>query len=1069
MTNATTNPIDKLIHELKERAKELNCLYEVQELLATTDTTLDEVCRGIISALPPGWQYPDVCGAQMIFGSNAYQTPLFSETSWVQNADILVQDQSIGKISVCYTEERPTSDEGPFLKEERKLINTIAEQFGFYLLHQQLRQVFQERLKSDEERRSEWGVILDLLKRTDPGLLMRISNKMVNYLYGNGIKEAEGLLELLSPVYREGMEHTGENLPNKQQPASDNLAVSNEVFITASKYLPQSVILENIQRWIKEDRSGFLVNVLVNPSSSLTEISSAIERFHLLTPQGIELTEPRERWFRTSLIRRVLSDQPSFLGIAKDYIDINDFGSFMHCILFPAGSHGKLGGKSSGLYLAAQILKQSPREKELLHSVKTPKTWYLTSDGVFYFIGYNNLEDVVEQKYKDLSQVRQEYPYIIHIFKNSPLPPEIIKGLSLALDDFGDVPLIVRSSSLLEDQMGAAFAGKYKSLFIANKGTKEERLEALMDAISEVYASQFGPDPIEYRYENGLVDNHEEMGIMIQEVVGTRIGKYYMPSFAGVAFSHNDFRWSSRIKREDGLIRLVPGLGTRAVDRLSDDYTTLISPGQPRLRVNVTLDEIIRYSPKKIDVINLQSRMFETIEIRTLLKECGDEYPIINQLISELSQDHIQVPNAMGVDFQKDEYVVTFEGLVSRTPFLKQIYAILHILQEALGYPVDIEFAHDGKDFYLLQCREQSYGEDSLPAEIPKDTPSDKVLFTANRYVSNGNVADITHIVYVDPLQYSELTDPQDMLAIGRAVSRLNQCLPRRQFILMGPGRWGSRGSIKLGVNVTYSDINNTAMLIEIARKQKDYVPDPSFGTHFFQDLVEASIRYLPLYPDDRGVIFNEQFLITARNILLDILPDFGNLINVLRVIDVQESTGGQVLQVLMNADTGQAIARLTAPSRVVQLEAIKSRMPIFGKSSNEIHWRWRLLAAESIAAQIDPERFGIKGFYIFGSSNNATAGPESDIDLLIHYQGNEDQRKELLAWLDGWSLSLAEMNYQRTGYKTGGLLDVHLITDEDIQNRIGFAIKIGALSDAARPLAMGTALRKNGVKPTLG
>jgi predicted nucleotidyltransferase len=285
----------------------------------------------------------------------------------------------------------------------------------------------------------------------------------------------------------------------------------------------------------------------------------------------------------------------------------------------------------------------------------------------------------------------------------------------------------------------------------------------------------------------------------------------------------------------------------------------------------------------------------------------------------------------------------------------------------------------------------------------------------------------------------------------------------------MGPGRWGSRGSIKLGVNVTYSDINNTAMLIEIARKQKDYVPDPSFGTHFFQDLVEASIRYLPLYPDDRGVIFNEQFLITARNILLDILPDFGNLINVLRVIDVQESTGGQVLQVLMNADTGQAIARLTAPSRVVQLEAIKSRMPIFGKSSNEIHWRWRLLAAESIAAQIDPERFGIKGFYIFGSSNNATAGPESDIDLLIHYQGNEDQRKELLAWLDGWSLSLAEMNYQRTGYKTGGLLDVHLITDEDIQNRIGFAIKIGALSDAARPLAMGTALRKNGVKPTLG
>jgi phosphoenolpyruvate synthase/pyruvate phosphate dikinase len=182
-------------------------------------------------------------------------------------------------------------------------------------------------------------------------------------------------------------------------------------------------------------------------------------------------------------------------------------------------------------------------------------------------MSYNNLEDIVEQKYKEPSQVRQEYPYVMHLFKSSPLPPETIKALSLALDDFGDLPLIVRSSSLLEDRMGASFAGKYKSLFIANKGTKEERLVALMDAIKEVFASMFGPDPIEYRAQRGLVDQHEEMGILIQEVVGTHVGHYYLPAFAGVAFSHNEFPWSSRIRREDGLIRLVPGLGTRAVDR----------------------------------------------------------------------------------------------------------------------------------------------------------------------------------------------------------------------------------------------------------------------------------------------------------------------------------------------------------------------------------------------------------------------------------------------------------------------------------------------------------------------
>jgi hypothetical protein len=150
-------------------------------------------------------------------------------------------------------------------------------------------------------------------------------------------------------------------------------------------------------------------------------------------------------------------------------------------------------------------------------------------------------------------------------------------------------------------------------------------------------------------------------------------------------------------------------------------------------------------------------------------------------------------------------------------------------------------------------------------------------------YITNGIVSDISHIVYVDPYKYNELTRQQDLAAVGRVVSRLNKILPRRQFILMGPGRWGSRGDIRLGVSVTYSDINNTAMLIEIACKQGDYTPDPSFGTHFFQDLVEASIRYLPLYPDDREIIFNEQFLTNANNILLELLPDSGDLVDVVR------------------------------------------------------------------------------------------------------------------------------------------------------------------------------------------
>jgi hypothetical protein len=117
-----------------------------------------------------------------------------------------------------------------------------------------------------------------------------------------------------------------------------------------------------------------------------------------------------------------------------------------------------------------------------------------------------------------------------------------------------------------------------------------------------------------------------------------------------------------------------------------------------------------------------------------------------------------------------------------------------------------------------------------------------------------------------------------------------------------------------MGVGVTYSDINNTSMLIEIARKKGGYVPDLSFGTHFFQDLVESGIRYLPLYPDDPGTVFHETFLRDSDNMLPELLPDFGELADVVRVIDVASATGGKVVQVLMNADLDEAIALFSDP-----------------------------------------------------------------------------------------------------------------------------------------------------------
>ncbi len=265
---------------------------------------------------------------------------------------------------------------------------------------------------------------------------------------------------------------------------------------------------------------------------------------------------------------------------------------------------------------------------------------------------------------------------------------------------------------------------------------------------------------------------------------------------------------------------------------------------------------------------------------------------------------------------------------------------------------------------------------------------------------------------------------------------------------------------MKLGVSVTYSEINNAAVLIEIARQRGNYVPDLSFGTHFFQDLVESRIRYLPLFPDDPDVLFNEQFLRSSPNILANLLPEYAGLSDVVRVIDVPRTTNGQVLQVLMNADLDQALG-LLAPPRPSAAAGTERRRE--QEQVPEDFWRWRLRMAEQIAAEIDPARFGVEGMYVFGSTKNATAGPGSDIDLLVHFRGTQEMRQSLVFWLEGWSLCLSEMNYLRTGYKTDGLLDIHIVTDEDIANRTSYAVKIGAITDPARPLVLKKAVRAAG------
>ncbi|MCB0281950.1 MAG: nucleotidyltransferase domain-containing protein [Calditrichaeota bacterium] len=1035
-----TKPVksfDKLIVSLEERVRELNCLYEIEEVLARPELSINDALQEIVNIIPVGWQYPEVCRVQILHRETEFTSEGFRESPWMLHEDINVNERKVGYIRVYYTEEKSTSDQGPFLKDEMRLLNTITIRLGHYIMYQKLKLVFNkwETTKQDisERNEGEWKVIVELLRRTDPDLYIRISRKMLNHLVWQGITEAERLLQEFSSVQQyHQSEVLGEvNTPLQKRNFEHSEEISREVFKLAQKYLSKSEILTNIQKWMQQDRTAFLVRAAANNDSSLTDIAEAIHKYYQIAPQGLQLTPSARIGVRAALLRRFFSDQLEFINIAKNYVQVNDFHELIDRVIFPTGSHGKLGGKSAGVFLAEKILRKNIHDSQILDNVKIPKTWYISSDTMIHFMHYNNLEEILEQKYKSLNEIRKEYPHVVQLFKNSYFPPEIIKGFSVCLDDFGDTPLIVRSSSLLEDRLGSAFSGKYKSLFITNQGTKQERLEALMDAIAEVYASTIGPDPIEYRAERGLIDFHEEMGIMIQEVVGQRVGKYFLPCFAGVAFSNNEFRWSPRIKREDGLLRIVPGLGTRAVDRISDDYPILIAPGQPGMRANVSVQEIIRYSPQKADVLNMETHQFETIELNELFKTNGNEYPFIHRVVSVFQHNDLRKPMVINTDFNNEDLIVTFDGLTKDTGFISLMKRILKELQNALATPVDIEFASDGDNLFLLQCRPQSYSKYDAPTAIPDNISPDKMLFTANRYISNGLVPEITHIVYVNPDKYSQLNDIDELKMVGKAISKLNNILPKRKFILMGPGRWGSRGDIKLGVNVTYSDINNTAVLIEIARQKGNYVPDLSFGTHFFQDLVEASIRYLPLYPDDESVLFREELLLNSPNLLTELLPESADLSETILVVETDAIIKGHVLHILMNADIDKAVAIFATPGSTTI--PTQEATPIANLYENE-HSAWRQQMAEKIAVQIDAERFGVQEIYLTGSSQKKTAQPGSDIDLLVVFKGTKKQRQDLVNWLEGWSLCLDEINYQRTGYKAGGLLHTTFLIDPPLE-----------------------------------
>jgi len=643
------------------------------------------------------------------------------------------------------------------------------------------------------------------------------------------------------------------------------------------------------------------------PQNMLFEQAMMIEK---MSPRDRAQHEARLQEIKVVLIRTLISDQLGYLKIAKDWFTISDLEEIRGRKI----GQGKIGGKAAGMLLAARILNQEGDE-EIRSSFSIPESHFLGADLTYTFMALNGLMYWNDQKYKLEEQIRAEYPRLQQEFLDGELPSDIQEKLSELLDSVGRKPLIVRSSSLLEDNFGTSFAGKYESHFCPNQGTPAENLRALSQAIVRVYASIFNPDALIYRRMKGLQDYDERMALLIQEVQGDQYGRYFLPHAAGVAFSRNLYRWSPQIRREDGYSRLVWGLGTRAVDRVGNDYPRLVALSHPLQYPMSSTQAIRRYSQQYVDLIDLGDNTYKTSSISELL---DSDYPVLRFLVQVDKGDYLATVRTKISEGDAGNLVLTFDELLRHTPLAKRLIKMLQILEKNYQAPVDMEFTvqivkpespQPDVRISLLQCRPQSHLEESK-VQLPQDLRQEDIVFSTSRMAPQGCISNINYVLFVSPEDYYSLPDPAKRAQVGRTIGQLNAILKGETFICIGPGRWGTTNP-DLGITIGYADIYHTRALVELTGRGLGMEPEASFGTHFFQDLVESNIYPLAVYLDDEDVVFNREFFYNASNCIAKFLPDQDNLADCLRLIEVADFRAVHHLELVMDDDTGRSVAYL--------------------------------------------------------------------------------------------------------------------------------------------------------------
>jgi len=752
-----------------------------------------------------------------------------------------------------------------------------------------------------------------------PTLAGRIRARMRRELFERGVVspqafEAEANEKAIQSQKREGvrdplMEESAEGWDYRIKTIRDQM--TDYYF---SQHLPFELFEKLASEMLDERGASHPFSLLsVNPELASLEMVFEQARMIEALPQDKRARmEARLLELKVVLIRNLISDQLRYINIAKEWFTGSDLEDIYRRKIF----YGRIGGKAAGMLLAARIL-QEVADPALRDSISTPDSYFIGSDLMYAFMALNDLVHWNDQKYKDEDEMHADYPAIVRDFQAGQFPVEILDRLQTLLVRIGKVPVIVRSSSLLEDNFGTSFAGKYESIFCPNQGTFKDNMRDFTRAIATIYATTLNPNALLYRRSKGLLDYDERMGILVQVVSGETFQHYFLPHAAGVAFSRNQYRWAPQIRREDGFVRLVWGLGTRAVDRVGNDFPRLVALSHPNLRPSSTADSIRRYSQQYVDLIDLETNTFKTLPVQEVLSA---DYPPLRYL-AQIDQDgYFSSIRSLVLDGNPHQLILTFDDFLSRTPFPERMRTMLQTLEKHYGSPVDVEFtAHltnldqvkPDVAITIIQCRPQSHLLDVGNIQIPGDLKPEDVILATRFMVPQGFVTGIRYVLFVPPEGYFSLPTTEDRFELERCIGRINTALASQTFICVGPGRWGTTNP-DLGVHINYSDIYNARALVELAGKDVGVAaPEPSLGTHFFQDLLEAQIYPLAVNLDEAEAVFNREFFYNTPNRLEEWVPADEKMSGSLRLINVNDYRPGHLMNLVMDDTQGQAKAYL--------------------------------------------------------------------------------------------------------------------------------------------------------------